>query len=197
MSLEIYKLNSQISDFKIMKSKILRANEKIKELKRKSVEISIIYILSSLGIFGFFMLTNLLSSLLAIPLIFGLGIFTSEIIEKRIKKLRIQRNRNSRNLSMNEINEIIDKLDKENKTKKATQKSLEDEIGSLYENLDNIDLDASKIHSSYKYILDVYQEVINKADSSISDKELDNFINKEHAQVMPMMVKKIYERKNV
>jgi len=197
LGFEIYEIDSKTTNYKLKKNRRLRCNKKIANLKQKRALMVLVFILGSLGSLGYCIATDLLVSLVTIPVLGSLTILTTKIYNMQLKDLIKERNVISENNTVKELDATIEELVKQSNMKKTLVTNLENEINLLKCNLEKLDTESSEIYQNYKFVSDIYQDALDKMDPNTSDEELEEMINQEHADMMPLMVKKLFNRKNV
>ena len=100
-------------------------------------------------------------------------------------------------MDLKEINGIINDLENTRINKLYLKENVEKALIELSSSLGKVTVEASQIHENYKIVLDCYKNILNDMDSKFSSEEINYLVNLEHTKVMPEMVKKLYNIKNV
>lgn len=196
LDMEICDLDKQINCYKIMIERRAKVDQKIEKERLKRNNMSLVTFVGSMFSLTLFSI----NFLLPIVLIILLNLLNIKMINKsrkNVKDLFLKKNRICNNKSINEINNSIQDFIQMRKEKTINKKNVYKELDELLNKLEQAREQSSKIHENYKMVLDFYEEILKNIDMNLSMEERDRLVNLEHANVMPKMIKKIYNENNV
>lgn len=189
---ELFEIEQNFNKNKLIKQRIKRYNNKLKQLKKK-VGLSLLIIFAaifSLNISGILTLNMsvLFSSLLfSGVLVYGLN-KANYLIAKRKEILEGK--------SLNEINDTQKKLMLEKDKKFYKLQELNFKVENINSALDRLDIIVQKLYEEYNYIVDYYQNVVSEINPKINNTKFEEQVNRKHEEALPVLSKRLFGKKH-
>lgn len=196
LNLDVYECDKLISEYNMIRRNAKQIGNQKNNLKQNYIKKFLItLILETIILCCSKTLSILLVSVSAIFSIVYTTLLTSKF-SKKLKSLKLKYEAITKKLTREEIIKKIKYLSIEKESKLNTIKELNDNIEKIDSNLIRLEKEIEKFYLNYGIILETYQNLLEKIDPSISDAEMEKILNNEYNFNKPLMLKKIYNKKN-
>jgi len=197
-NLLVYEVTNEIKELIIYRKRIKYNKRKIKEIEKNN---KIVLFLSCATFLGFLLsfgvlFYNIPSLIICSILDFVISGFLIKINTHNIKKYKQKNKKDFKGYSINYINENLKRLENKKQYLLDCIKTNEDKISEINKKRDSLNINFAKLRSDYNILLEYYQNIVSLIDVTEKDEVVEEFINSEYTKSLPIILKKLYTKKN-
>lgn len=197
-NLLVYEVTNEIKELIIYRKRIKYNKRKIKEIEKNN---KIVLFLSCATFLGFLLsfgvlFYNIPSLSICSILDFIISGFIIKMNTINIEKYRQKNKIDFKGYSINYINENLKRLENKKKYLLDCIKTNEDKISEINKKRDSLNINFVKLRSDYNVLLEYYQNIVSLIDVTEKDEVVEEFINAEYTKSLPIILKKLYTKKN-